>query len=380
MNELSQAIENVPKTMELVPIGKYNDSRRGRTMKIQSIINLVKYHVDGNDYSFRDEVSRIADELDKAGKGPVADYLMELITTADSFVPQIGDSQYTFFEKAPKKNEPLFLPKCIQDDLLGIARSCAKNLPISKILFFGKPGSGKTESTYQLARLLNRDLYIVKTEELVDSRLGQTAKNLVSLFKDISRLRSLNAIVLFDEIDSLVMKRLDKNDVREMGRVTSTFLKELEEVSDKVLIIATTNLLSSLDAALLRRFEAKISFDRYTEEDLLQVSDGILTSLLKKSAEKSDMRLFNKILKSSSPLPYPGEMRQLLKVALAFSDEGIGYDYLRRIYKELRDGEEPTLAALAKEGFTTREIEMLTGISKSSVSREMKELCHERTS
>ncbi len=380
MNDFVQETESVPKTMELVPIGKYNGGQRGKAMKIQSIINLVKYHVDGNDYSFRDEVSRIADELDKAGKGPVADYLMELIATSDSFVPQIGDAQYAFFEKAPKKNEPLFLPECIQEDLLGIARSCAKSLPISKVLFYGKPGSGKTESAYQLARLLNRDLYIVNTEALVDSHLGQTAKNLVSLFKDIARLRSLNAIVLFDEIDSLVMKRVDKNDVREMGRVTSTFLKELEEVSDKILIIATTNLLSSLDEALLRRFEAKISFDRYSEEDLIQVSDGILALLLKKSAEKSDMRLFNKILRVSSPLPYPGEMRQLLKVALAFSDEEIEYDYLRRVYKQLRKGEEPSLAVLAKEGFTTREIEMLTGISKSSVSREMKGLCHERDS
>lgn len=55
------------------------------------------------------------------------------------------------------------------------------------------------------------------------------------------------------------MNRMNNNDLREMGRVTSTFLKELDSLSSDVLLIATTNLVNSFDKALLRRFDAKIS-------------------------------------------------------------------------------------------------------------------------
>ena len=343
-------------------------------MKIQNVINLVKCHVEDNDLGFRSEVSRIASDFDKEGKTDIANYLMELISTAGFYVPQNTSSDFMFLRKSEIQNQSLFLPEAILDDILGIVRSSNKKISISKILFYGKPGSGKTQSAYQIARLLNRDLFLVNMEDLVDSHLGQTPKNIVALFAEIRRLYTNKVVVLFDEIDSLVMNRRVNNDVREMGRVVSTFLKELENVSDQILIIATTNLMDTLDAALLRRFEAKISFDRYKKEDLIQVADAILASLLKKTeTDKSDVRLFNKILATAPNIPFPGDLRQLIKISLAFADESNEYDYLRRFYMEVHHAEEVSIQDLTAKGFTTREIGILTGISKSSVSRKQKE-------
>ena len=74
----------------------------------------------------------------------------------------------------------------IKDDILGLVRSINGNFSISKVLFYGAPGIGKTESAGQIARLLNRDLLSVNMEDLIDSHLGQTSKNIVSLFDEIN--------------------------------------------------------------------------------------------------------------------------------------------------------------------------------------------------
>lgn len=342
-------------------------------MKKQNIINLVKYYSEKNDISFRNEVKEIAQDFDRNGDAEIADYLMSLISVTNYYAPQNTYKNLEFLTKKVFDNTPLILPEKISDDVLGVVRSVTKSIPISKVIFYGSPGTGKTESAYQVARLLQRDILSVRMEELIDSRLGQTQKNIVSLFDEIQHLHSQNVVILFDEIDSLVMNRLCTNDLKEMGRVTSTFLKELENLSERILLICTTNLLDSLDKALLRRFDALISFDRYTKEDLIEASVGILKSIIKKSdSSKLDTRLFTKILNNLKTIPYPGDMYQIIKVSLAFSDENSEYDYLRKIYMRLNDNIEPTIEELTKQCYTLREIEVLTRISKSSVSRRLK--------
>lgn len=342
-------------------------------MKKQNIINLVKYYVEKNDSAFRNEVMAIANDFNLNGDYDISSYLMDLISTTNYYQPQNNYRDLIYLKKYTNTNKPLYLPETIKDDILGIVRSTSKNISISKILFYGKPGTGKTESAFQIARLMDRDLLIVNSEELIDSHLGQTSKNIITLFDEIKHLKSNNVVILFDEIDSLVMNRFNNNDLREMGRVTSTFLKELENMSDKIILIATTNLIDYLDSALLRRFEAKISFDRYTNDDLIETSELILKDLIKKSlSSKADSRLFKKILMTTDKIPYPGDMMQILKISLAFSDESNQYDYLRRLYIELNKNIEPSLQVLTSQGFTTREIEILTGISKSSVARKLK--------
>ena len=343
-------------------------------MKKQNIINLVKYYVEKNDSAFRNEVLEIANDFHNNGDVEICSYLMDLISTTNYYQPQNNYRDLIYLTKHTNNNKPLYLPEAIKDDILGIVRSANKNISISKILFYGKPGTGKTESAFQIARLMNRDILTVKMEDLIDSHLGQTSKNIVTLFDEIRHLYSNNIVILFDEIDALVMNRISNNDLREMGRVTSTFLKELDSLSDNTILIATTNLVDYIDNALLRRFDAKISFDRYTNEDLIEVSEFILKDLLKKaSSSKADSRLFRKILTTVENIPYPGEMLQIIKIALAFSDDSNQYDYLRRLYIELNKNDDISIQKLTSQGFTTREIEILTGIPKSSVARKLKD-------
>ena len=105
-------------------------------------------------------------------------------------------------------------------------------------MFEGVPGSGKTETVKQIARILNRELYMVRFDIIVDSKLGQTSKNITSAFMEINKLpHPENAIILFDEIDAIALDRLNSNDLREMGRATSTLLKELDNLNERVILI-----------------------------------------------------------------------------------------------------------------------------------------------
>ena len=197
---------------------------------------------------------------------------------------------------------------------------------------------------------------------------------MVRLFDEINHLPYNRTLVLFDEIDSLVLDRVNNNDLREMGRVTSVFLKELERLNDNIVIIATTNLIDQFDKAILRRFHATISFDRYSTEDLIEIANSILRANLRnvKNA-RINTRLFNKILRNMEKIPYPGDMKQVIKTAIAFCDESNEYDYLRKIYFELYGvSEVANIQELSVQGYTTREIEILSRIPKSSVSRKLR--------
>lgn len=343
-------------------------------MKKQSIINLVRYHVERNEEAFASEVADIAREFDNSGDTPVAEYLMELVSNANYYVPQNTYKNLRFLSKLEYSSNPLLLPNIIEEDVIGITKAIKNKAGLSKFLFYGAPGTGKTESAYQIARLLDRDLLAVNLEQLIDSRLGETAKNVVSLFDEINHLVYGKVVVLIDEIDSLVLDRVNKNDLREMGRVTSTFLKGLDGLNENIPIIATTNLFENFDKAILRRFDAIVSFDRYSDDDLVDIADSMLISCLKKSDNsKQDMRLFHKILRNLEKIPYPGDLKQVIKTSVAFSDETNEYDYLRKMYLSLHDGKEIDIQRLSDEGFTTREIEILSRIPKSSVSRKLKE-------
>lgn len=344
-------------------------------MKKQNLVNLIRYHVEKNEDAFASEVAKIAKEFDENGDTSVAEYLMELISNTNFYVPQASYKSLKYLKKKEYSVQSLLLPNIIEEDIVGITRSIGSNVGLSKFLFYGAPGSGKTESAYQIARILNRDILSVDFEQLVDSRLGETAKNVAMLFDEINHLPFSKVLVVFDEIDALVLDRISQNDLREMGRVTSLFLKELDALNDKVAIIATTNLYPNLDKALIRRFDATISFDRYSREDLVDIADSMLTANLKKSAKsKQDLRLFHKILSNLDSIPYPGDLKQIIKTSIAFSDEISEFDYLRKIYLALNGNPRAVdIQKLSEMGYTTREIEILTRIPKSSVSRKLKE-------
>jgi hypothetical protein len=344
-------------------------------MKKRSVINLIRYHAENNNAAFRTEAFDIARDFDAAGDYQLAEYIMALMSDANAFVPQSSDGSSEFFRKLELPTSPLPLPEGISNDITGIINAIGHNAGVNKFLFQGPPGTGKTETAKQIARIVGRDVYAVDFNTVIDSKLGQTAKNICSLFLDINSLvHPEKAIVLFDEIDALALDRINQHDVREMGRATSSLLKELDSMGDQVVLIATTNLYSSLDKALVRRFDTTIDFGRYGKDDLLEIADTLMGNLLSRFKYAGrDMRLFRRVMSLMPELPYPGELQNMLKSAVAFSNPGDEFDYMRRLYSmACPNGSLSDLAGLRAQGFTIREIATLANVPRSTVSRELK--------
>ena len=210
---------------------------------------------------------------------------------------------------------------------------------------------------------------------MIDSKLGQTQKNLSMLFREINSFAQPDkAIVMFDEIDALALDRTNQNDLREMGRATSAMLKGFDRMNENVVLVATTNLYPYFDKALIRRFDSVIDFERYSKEELLSIAEKMLDRYLDKlELANRDIRLFRKIMKLMPEIPYPGELKNLIKTSVAFSNPGDGMDYFRRLYYAVCHERPENVRKLQGQKFTVREIEILVGRSKSSVARELKE-------
>lgn len=133
-------------------------------------------------------------------------------------------------------------------------------------LFYGEPGTGKTETALQIARLTGRDIMQVNVSDIKSKWVGESEKNIKGLF-DIYRTQVVKAditpILLFNEADAIIGKRQKSADsaVEKMeNSIQNIILQEMETLNG--IMIATTNLTQNMDDAFERRFLYKIKFDR----------------------------------------------------------------------------------------------------------------------
>lgn len=123
------------------------------------------------------------------------------------------------------------------------------------LLLSGPPGTGKSLLAGHVAAQLNKPLYVVRLDSVVSSFLGDTAKNLRSVFDFIP---NRNAVLFLDEMDAVAKVRDDKNELGELKRVVNTLIQGLDSLDDRSIIIGATNHAQLLDAAIWRRFPYKI--------------------------------------------------------------------------------------------------------------------------
>ena len=129
--------------------------------------------------------------------------------------------------------------------------------PRRTFLFVGPPGCGKSATAEALADELGRELAIVNLSTVVSSFLGDTAKNLSSIFEAAAREYW---VVLFDEFDAIGKERAERTDHGELKRVVTAFLQQLDAFRGPSILIAATNHPSLLDLAVWRRFDEVLEF------------------------------------------------------------------------------------------------------------------------
>ncbi|MBR4392137.1 MAG: AAA family ATPase [Bacteroidales bacterium] len=152
-------------------------------------------------------------------------------------------------------------------------------------LFYGLPGTGKTETAHQLARLTKRDILQVNISEMRDKWYGETEKIVKGIFDDYAGLvkRSKRIpILLINEADALLSVRTsiggNNPTIEKTENAIQNILLESMENIDGILI-ATTNLTCNLDSAFERRFLYKVQFHQPSTEAKVNIWKSFLPSL-----------------------------------------------------------------------------------------------------
>lgn len=133
-------------------------------------------------------------------------------------------------------------------------------------LFYGAPGTGKTETVLQIARQTGRDLMQVDIAGLRDKWVGESEKNIKEVFaryRNLCQTCEVMPILFFNEADAIINKRTEnvEHSVDKMDNaMQNIILQEIEDLDG--ILIATTNLTSNLDRAFERRFLYKVEFHK----------------------------------------------------------------------------------------------------------------------
>ncbi|MDR3266122.1 MAG: ATP-binding protein [Tannerella sp.] len=133
-------------------------------------------------------------------------------------------------------------------------------------LFYGAPGTGKTETVYQLARQTGREIFLVDISQTKSMWFGESEKIIKNIFyryEAMLKVSTIAPILLFNEADAIIGKRKDvtKGNVAQTeNAIQNIILQEIENLNG--ILIATTNLTDNLDNAFERRFLYKIEFGK----------------------------------------------------------------------------------------------------------------------
>ncbi len=124
--------------------------------------------------------------------------------------------------------------------------------PRKTILLYGPPGCGKSLGAKRLAWNTGLPLMKVRFDVLISSYFGESASNLRAIFL---AAKERPCVLLLDECDFIARSRINSKDIGEASRIVNSLLQLMEEYDAPGLLVATTNVESSLDPALFRRFD-----------------------------------------------------------------------------------------------------------------------------
>jgi SpoVK/Ycf46/Vps4 family AAA+-type ATPase len=175
------------------------------------------------------------------------------------------------------------------------------------INLYGASGTGKSMAAHAIASQLNRKILTVDYSQIESKYVGETSKNLVSMF---DYAKKVNAIIFFDEADALLSKRVtnmsNATDVS-VNQTRSTLLVLINDYDE--LILYASNFISNYDPAFMRRILAHIKFELPDEENRIKLwkkyipdtlpTDVNVVELAKKYSGVSGSDIANAVLKAS---------------------------------------------------------------------------------
>ncbi|HEY3313894.1 MAG TPA: ATP-binding protein [Bacillota bacterium] len=244
------------------------------------LVNLTKAAARGDQVLFRKTLEAIVAEERRKQHNVLANQLSEYLSTPNgknglkSLAPD-DRVQHLLYETMPKRAlDDLVLPLDVKQSCMDIIEEYHRRdllrsyglEPRHRILLVGPPGNGKTSLAEAVAFQLGLPLYTVRYEGVIGSYLGETALRLRRLFDYAA---TMECVLFFDEFDTLGKERGDQDETGEIKRVVSSLLLQIDSLPSHVVVMTATNHPELLDKAVWRRFQAKLSLPKPTDEQIV---------------------------------------------------------------------------------------------------------------
>jgi SpoVK/Ycf46/Vps4 family AAA+-type ATPase len=246
-------------------------------------------YAKGDDAAFREAAEEVISDERRKQHGLLADQLQGLLGSREAPRPLNvatmqplpkgrDENPLLHISSARATLDDVVLPRptrSLLEDMVREYRSAsvlhAHGLrPRSRALFIGPPGTGKSLTAEALAGELGVPLVTIDIASVVSSYLGETSRNLASIFSFCARG---SWVILFDEFDALAKERSDESEHGELKRVVTAFLQLLDSFEGRSLLLAATNHPGLMDDAVWRRFDEVVAFRPPTQADISRLID-----------------------------------------------------------------------------------------------------------
>ncbi len=162
----------------------------------------------------------------------------------------------------------------------------------ARIIFYGAAGTGKTITALAIAKSMKKQIISFDCSKILSMYVGESEKNVRKIFdsyKELCLKTKSEPILLLNEADQFLSNRVTGNSSgseKMHNQMQNIFLEQIERFDG--ILIATTNLLESIDKAFSRRFNYKIEFTKPTNEQRMKLWSNMLPLNLP-SKEKIDL-------------------------------------------------------------------------------------------
>ncbi len=140
----------------------------------------------------------------------------------------------------------------------------------AKIIFYGPPGTGKTMTAHSLAKSMKKRVLSFDCSKILSKYVGESEQNVRAIFdtfRDLAKKTKTEPVLLLNEADQFLSSRTTgggSSSEKMHNQMQNIFLEQIEKFDG--VLIATTNLLESIDSAFSRRFDYKIAFEKPTQK------------------------------------------------------------------------------------------------------------------